>query len=366
MQTGEQELPELGQEERTLEPQEVEQNEPEQTEPVKESPKETVRKELEKLKNADGDSGESEGQEQKELSKKPTERLERESDPDLLPPERLPDSQKGVFSKLPKGLKREANKLFNSYERSMTQYNQALAQTKGLSDAIQPYISEWGMRGVSPAQGVAQLAAAQAKLTDPDPKVRERTFLALAKQSGIDVTKFGQGEAPAQKTDNAEIISLREKVSQLESYLGSQKATQDSSQTQAIVQELESVRQEVDETSGDYRYPELHNEAFLQQTVKPLVSAIKGTVSGISWADALRKAYLVATGRQPLNSHNGTQTRLPAAEYNKQPARVIAPVSVRGRSISSSSIPDDMPPPEAMRDPRATARWALEQLRRGR
>jgi len=302
----------------------------------------------------------------KELSKKPVEqKLERESDPDLLPPERLPDSQKGVFSKLPKGLKREANKLFNSYERSMTQYNQALAQTKGLSDAIQPYISEWGMRGVSPAQGVAQLAAAQAKLTDPDPAVRERTFLALAKQSGIDVTKFGSA-AETPKQDNAEIISLREKVSQLESYLGSQKTTQDSNQTQAIVQELESVRQEVDETSGDYRYPELHNEAFLQQTVKPLVSAIKGTVSGISWADALRKAYLVATGRQPLNSHNGTQTRLHAAEIKQQPARVIAPVSVRGRSISSSSIPDDMPPPEAMRDPRATTRWALEQLRRGR
>jgi len=65
MQTGEQEVSGLGEEELTLEPQEIEQNEPEQTEPVKESPKETVRKELEKLKNADGDSSESEGQEQK-------------------------------------------------------------------------------------------------------------------------------------------------------------------------------------------------------------------------------------------------------------------------------------------------------------
>lgn len=365
MQTGEQEISGLGEEESSLESQEVEQNEPAQDEPSKESPKETVRRELEKLKNADGDSSESEGQEQKELSKKPVERLERESDPDLLPPERLPGSQKGVFSKLPKGLRREANKLFKSYESSMTQYNQALSQTKGLMDAIQPYVSEWGMRGVSAAQGVAQLAAAQAKLTDPDPAVRKRTFLALAKQSGINPAELGEGE-PSQKTENAELISLREKVQQLESYVGTQKSTQDQGQTVAIVQELESVRQEIDETSGDYRYPELHNEAFLQQTVKPLVSAIKGTVSGISWAEALRKAYTIATGRQPLDSHNGTQTRLPAAEINKQPARVIAPVSVRGRSISSTSISDDMPPPEAMRDPRATTRWALEQLRRGR
>jgi TolA-binding protein len=220
------------------------------------------------------------------------------------------------------------------------------------------------MRGISPAQGIAQLAAAQAKLTNPDKSVRKNSFKMLMKQSGLTAQDLAEdGQQVSEQKDNPVINQLQEKIQQLESYIGSQQATNEQAQVKPIIDELESVRQEIDQASGDYRYPELHNEVFLQQTVKPLVSAIKGSVAGISWADALRKAYEISTGRKPAESFTSNQTRLHAAAMKPQ-TRAIAPVSVRGKSISSASTLDNNePPPEALMDARATTAWALNQLR---
>jgi hypothetical protein len=336
--------------------------------PETESARETVARELEKLKNSNGQ--ESEATEQKadsEKQVKPQQEAQKQEriDPDLAAPERLPAGQKAIFDKLPKGLKREANKLFKAYEGSLTQAQQEAAKNRAIQEAIAPYIPEWGMRGVSPAQGIAQLAAAQAKLTNPDKSIRKNSFKLLMRQSGLTAQDLADdGEQVSRTQEASPVISqLQDKIQQLESYIGSQQATNEQAQVKPIIDELESVRQEIDETSGDYRYPELHNEAFLQQTVKPLVSAIKGSVAGISWADALRKAYEISTGRKPAESFQSNQTRLHAAAMKPQ-TRAIAPVSVRGKSISSASTLDNSePPPEALMDARATTAWALNQLR---
>ena len=336
----------------------------EQPEPEKnESAKESARKALEKLSS----NGDQVPEGQPEI-KQPEKQAEPQGkiDPALAPPERLPEGQKQLFQKLPKGLKRETNKLFKSYEAAMTKANQAASETRGLMEAIQPYASEWGMRGLSPAQGVAQLAAAQAKLTNPDKNVRLKSFQLLLKHAGLSAEDLGQKGEAAPAAVNEEINSLRGQVQQLQSMISTQQSASRQGETNAIVQELESVRLEVDQTSGDYRYPELHDENFLQQTVKPLVSAIKGSVPGITWADALKKAYSLATGK-PGESLNSNQTRLTAAgNINKTPIRMIPPVSVRGKSVSTFTGSEDDVPAEARGDARATARWVLERLKSGR
>ena len=114
MQTGESEV--SGLEETQRIPLETEQEtiDEAQTEeiPEKESARETVARELEKLKNSDGQ--ESQDTEQKADSKeqaKPNQETQKQEriDPDLAAPERLPAGQKAIFDKLPNGLKREAN-----------------------------------------------------------------------------------------------------------------------------------------------------------------------------------------------------------------------------------------------------------------
>lgn len=318
--------------------------------------------------------GEKAGEGQKSKPDK-TAKNQAEFDPDLVPPPRLDAAGKELFNNLPKGLKKGLNKTIKDLEgmatRSSQEYARAAGEARGYLEAVQPYIAEWGQLGFSGPAGVAALAATQSKLMNP--KTRLQTYLELGSDLGIDVAKLSgsasNGEVDASDISTHPVIqamqnennALRENLNVL---LLKHQQTEQTSFNQGvdgITAEFAAVRDEMDQT-GRYRYPELHDEAFLEST-KPLVSALIGTVPGITYGDALKQSWAILSGKNIPTSNQAN--RVPATGSNNQARAAQAAVSVRGRTASLvNGHSDDEIPPEALKSTRATVAYALEMERR--
>ena len=124
---------------------------------------------------------------------------------------------------------------------------------------------------------------------------------------------------------------------------------------------MEAVRNEVD-AKGEYIYKELHDPSFLSQ-VKPLVSALVKTVPGITYSDALKRAYHTLID-QNGNFNQQNQARLQANNNNVSTRAASAGVSVRGKSRATPLSSQEEFPEEALGSARDTVRWALKQIER--
>lgn len=291
-------------------------------------------------------------------------------DPELAPPERLDARGKKLFNLAPKNLRKALHRTIKDIEAQTTRATQDLRrQESDLRDVVEataPYVNKWSERGLSRAAAIAGLAAAQEKLTHTDPTVRVDTFIKLGQDLGVDFDRLAEyvktgGNGGSQIAQDPEYQALRQTVGSLQSRL----EQQDRAQNDAIVSQLTAegiaVRDEIDEATGNYRYPKLQEAEFLER-VKPVVSALLGNTPGLSYGDAIRRSYSVLEG-QPVASGQLIQPTLPAA--NKQNVRAIAAAgSVRGRSAPVTTN-DAAIPPEAFSSPEASARWALQHLRRG-
>jgi hypothetical protein len=338
-----------------------------------------------------GESGKAEAKPPSKIGKLPTEEAPppkaakkaetadvtlEDLDPELQPPERLSQKSKVVFNNLPKTLKREFHKAIKDVEaggsHAITEArNSAARQTaevQSIRDAVQPFAKKWADRGFSVPQGIMQLASAQEKLTDPRTKVA--TYAALGRDLGIkpeDISAILSGkhpEAPVQQdpTQHPQIQALLQKVQSLESQLGQQST---SAAIKPVVDEIESVRREVDQATGQLKYPELHDEAHLE-SLKTRVTEIVGHDPNISLTAALLQAN--AERKQKLFGYSAPAsltTRIPASPQANTRVQQAA-VSVRGRSstgIRAGNSADA--PPEALKNAKATTQWVLENLRRG-
>lgn len=286
------------------------------------------------------------------------------------PPQRLSAKQKEVFNALPPPLKAAVGSLFAEHERTFTaamiQTRQAEANARSVVEAVQPFATKWAERGFTVPSAIAALAAANERLTDE--KTKREAYLALGRDIGIDfdeVAAIARGEAPAAQagagiSSHPEIVALRQELAALRSER-EQSVTQQVQQTaQSIAAELAAVRDEQDQF-GRYLYPEMHEEGFFERA-KPLVSGLRATIPGLSYADALKRAYSALTGNQTGNSQQPNQARFPAKQEPQQRA-LSAAVSVRGRTMPQTTgtlMPDKIP--DSVRE---TTRMALEQLRRG-
>lgn len=355
----------------------------EQTEGEVYDPNETARETTERIfkelkeGKSNGNTGE-EGQTQakteapKDTNIKEKEEPDDKFDPELTPPERLKDRAKVMFNNLPKGLKREFHRAIREIEAGGTRVVQdahrALGEVKSITEAVAPFATKWAERGFTIPAGIAALCAAQERLSNPETSLQK--YLELGAELGhIDalpdqIKQYAQQyQNQRQNTNilqNPEFQSLQERQEEIIEILRHQ-------QLNPIVSEMEAVRQEVDPASGRPRYPELADESYLL-SLKTRVSEIVRHDPNISYADALRAA---ADERRQLwfgYSSNSEQTRIPTANNNQQKQRAVnAAVSVRGKT--NSSVNGDYsidPPPEALISPRATAEWALRQIKSGR
>lgn len=334
----------------------------------------TVRKAYESLKEKDQSEEDIRPSDAKEhIQAKPEKtKKDRPVTDDLEPPARFRVQDKEAFNKLPKHFKGLISGMVKDlqadYTRSTQEISQRERETESLTQAIKPYLTLWGTQKMTPSQAIAALGAAQTRLMEKP----NESIAFLIRDTGADVNKIITllgGKAPDGGSTNGsvpdisqhpEFQRLTRTVSELHSERERLSQAQFDEEVSGIVAELESVRNEKD-SQGRYRYPELHDDDFLE-SVKPLVSALRETFPSASWSELTKKAYYAIKGAPQGNFSNG-QTRLPAREQVAKARQ--ASVSVKGRG---SQIPNGMyglskdEMPETAQD---AARLAYELLTRG-
>lgn len=332
-----------------------------------ESARDTVARILKETRSkaAHGDEDKEGQKEAPGAEVKPEEKKEVDDpyDPELSPPERLQAHEKQLFNNLPKGLKRALSRTVKQLESVSTRDRQ---ETVAIKEAIMPVLDEWGEKGFTASSAIAQLVTAQRKLMNPE--TRSATFISLGEDLGFDMTPFRAPKGDATATtatgdisQHPEFQRLRQSTEALASELQGYKEQSLNSQVSSIVAEMAAIRDEKD-SAGSVLRPLLQSD-ILWESVKPLVSEELRIAPGISYGEALKRAY-PKLEQQIYGDSKPQPTRLPPAVNNQQQNRAAqAAISVRGRSapvVSTSSLGE--PPPEAMRNARATAEWVAKQM----
>lgn len=348
----------------------------ESEEPANESARETVARVL--RESQEKDAGEGSSEEVKEEIPSGTKKVRKEqtaAKPEefqIPPPARLNAKEKELFHQMPTELKKAAHNMFRNQEAVFTRANQKLQadiQDVGhIREAVRPYLlshPELSEQGYTEGRFVSALVAAHQRLTDP--KTAKQAWLELAPQVGIDQETVAalrnQAGTAAQPdiTRHPQFQALQQKLNAIESTLGESQNQKYEAAVSGIVSEMEAVREEKDQF-GRYLYPEMHDDAFIQQA-KPLVSALVQAIPNLGYGEALKSAYQTLKG-QPGNSGQANQAKFPT--QNEQLAKAqAAAVSVRGRSSPSTPGNATDIPPEALGSARDSVKWALNQLRRG-
>lgn len=286
-------------------------------------------------------------------------------EPEPQVPQRFNAYEKSVYEKAPPAIKKAISRMVSDHEGFLTKKSQEIAQyergLKGINEAVAPYVAEWGQRGLTVPQALAEFGAVQRMLTQEDTKrdtaLRLLQNISVSPEELIELRDGGGGQQPQQRGPSPEVAQLQGQLGQLQSYLEQQDAQR---RVAPIVAELDSVRQERD-SAGNFMYPELFDPAFIER-VKPLVLARLSAHPGLSLSDALKLTHYEITGRQ-AGSANGNQTRLPANSNSTTQKATQAAVSVRGKSAPVTNGAELDAPPEALKDPRATMDWVMRNFR---
>jgi hypothetical protein len=292
--------------------------------------------------------------------------------PEFKGPPRFNAAEKEALAKAPAEVQLAIGRMVQEHEAKFTKTQQqlsyALQEAGAVAEAAKPLLMELADRGIPASLGIQGLVAAHQKLINPA-TATDKVF-EIINTSPVDKQRLLallQGEEPGSDgtatvtPDIAQHPQFVAMQTQLNTLLSQQQQVEQQrfNQTvQSITSEMEAVQMEKDQF-GRFRYPKLHEPEFLDK-VKPLVSALVGNVPGLSYAEALKRAYWSIEGQSTGNSDQQNQTRLP--ESNNQQRALSAAVSVRGKSSPGATglaIPDKIP--DSVRD---TVRMALEQLRR--
>lgn len=296
------------------------------------------------------------------------EATEAEDSEPISPPQRLSAEGKEWFLKLPKqGQKEYANAITHLEglaTKTLQEARKAEGESKEVVDAIKPYITQWGLRGVTPAQAIRQLAAANQNLVEK----REEGIVELCRVMKID-PKLIVAKLEGKKVDNGASDPRYDQLTkELEEHKlwrqriesQQQEAQQQSIQqsAQGIAKEIDSVRNELN-AQGKLKYPKLHDAQYLAQ-IEPLIFNLWQTHGGnLSWADATRRTVHAVEGTSP--SPSPQDPRLSRTNKDDVQRAKAASVSVRGRGASPllSLASKDIP-----RKAEDTVRMVLEQLNR--
>jgi len=284
---------------------------------------------------------------------------------ELRPPQRLTLEQKELFNKLPKKMKgvfKEAiNQLESDYAEKMSFVNTKLRENDAINEVIGRYMNKWGgSYGMTPSQVFSSLAAAQDRLTDPDKENRKEAYAELFLKSGLTAQDFvdilqGTGVNIPQPQNNSQpVLTEQDRVRQ--NWIDTQISATFNNLKDSIADEVRSVREMVG-PNGNYLYPKLHDNQYLLQRVKPLVSAIVSATPGISYGEAVKRAYTTLEGDTSVG-----QSRLPVANSN------VGRIVRSSPTMMGSGVPRTSARPRADEVPdniEASVRMSMEQLQRG-
>lgn len=294
---------------------------------------------------------------------------------DIAPPDRFSARAKNLWGNLPKYMKEELRKTVKDLEGLTTKTNQELSrevnEIRGFKEGIAPFASKWasGEKPISWTEGVLSLARAQERLTNPE------TSLSTYVKLGVDLGHISAEEAQAIQNNltvknggNPQIDTLQQRLDALEQERVQEREywTQQQLQQQIapIVEEMRSVCNERNPATGQFRYPELQNGDYVL-SLRPRIEELERNDPTLSRGDALRKANEQYKA-EVFGFSSTPQSNIRPLTSNDSTSRIAAnaAVTVRGRTspVSISGPQDLNPPPEVLKDARASARWAAEQL----
>lgn len=307
--------------------------------------------------------------------KEVTKKLDKANDPELQPPQILDAAGKKAFLNLPEGLKREAHRMFRSIQATGTRTQQALTESLKRSERVinqsesylrdNPIADENGVL-YTPERFNTELIRAHHNLN----RDKERTLAGMIIQLKPDlnaVNAYLEGKSPTgiDISKDPTVRDLQNTVQELKTKLGEREQLEFSARQAPLAHEFSQVMQEIDPSSGEYRYPELHEKAFSDST-KPIVAALLRT-GRYTPGEALKEAYFSLTGIR--HSQNGNQPIFPTKQpvnYNER-ARQAA-VSVRGRIAPDGGGANNSADLELHEIPQSateTARLVLQRLTAG-
>lgn len=306
--------------------------------------------------------------------------------PDLLPPTVLAPEEQKLFANLPEGLKRGVNRILKNQQAQWTTKNQEatrhIERSKQIVDGATLYIQSNNIadehgRQYTPERLFNELIQKHNEIVnDPDRAIAG--LIQSNPQANVEnINAYLKGENPTGINLSADptIRALQNTVNSLQAKLSGFEQQTTDARIQPAAEEFAAVMHEVDET-GQYRYPELHDDALLEST-KPDVAALLRTYPSLSRGEALRtaamalqgdpqaavKIKLAQSGKQ--YSQNGTQRSLPARQNNLERARSAA-VSVRGAIAPTGSQQtlnvDQMEAQDIPDSIEETVRMAMRQL----
>jgi hypothetical protein len=280
-------------------------------------------------------------------------------------PVALDEQERADFAKLPPSQQKAVKRILDSaaakFTRTQQQLRESLDESEDVIKAIRPHMRKWGVRGMSPAQVITQLANAQEILTEN----RAEALIQLANEADIDLEKLAKvqrGEVEEGGQFNIEahpkFKALQEKVDSFNNRF--QQADQQQN-NQAIESKASEVRRFAAERDalGGQKYQRLSDPSFFQRW-KQLVVKLGEITPEAEFTERLQTAYRTLAPNDFIAST--PTSRLPAASNGRDAiARAkAANVSVRGAGgMSDLSLIESKQIPETAED---TARMAYEYL----
>lgn len=295
----------------------------------------------------------------------------KENDPELQPPASLTAAQKKAFLNMPEGLKRETHRIFRDQQAQFTRKQQELSESlkrsEGVMTTARSYITQNNLvdnqgRLYSEDRLVAELISAHHNIAS-DP---ERYIAQMIQSTGAnpeDIGSYLRGETPSgiDISSDPKFRAVQSELERVTQALANQEKAQVDSRVAPMASQLEAVMREIDPASGEYRFPELHDEEFLEST-KPIVKMLRRKDPNMSFGEAVKRAHASLTGQgySPISQ----TTNAPTRSNNLERARSAA-VSVRGRIAPvGSGISDinDLPMSEIPLSATETARMIYRRL----
>lgn len=310
-----------------------------------------------------------------ETGKFAKQKVDKANDPELQPPTILDPSAKKLFLNLPEGLKRETHRLIKSIQangtRTQQQLTESLKRSEGIINTATSYIRDNNIldeqgRAYQPDRLFNELLTAHNNIIkDPDRYIAQIIQSSGASTENISAYLQGKNPTGVDVSKDPIIRALQNELSTVKAKLSEREVAEMQQKSAPIAEQFTAVMQEIDPASGNYRYPELLDEAFLEST-KPIVAALMRTDTNLSPGEALKKAHGILTGKQ--YSQNAPKQIAPTQQINYNDRARQAAVSVRGKVPpigSAGSNSSDLELHEIPQSATETARLIAQRLAGG-
>ena len=294
-----------------------------------------------------------------------SQKLKEESE--VVIPVGLDEEARQEFPYLPPRQQRSIKKIVENMQAKFTktqqQLRESLDESEDVIKAIKPHMRKWGVRGMTPAQVITQLATAQDILAEN----RAEAIIQLANQEDIDLAELAKqqrGEVPEDGQFNIEqhpkFRALQDQLNSINNRFQQADQQQNNQVIESKAAEVRRFAAEKDALGGQ-KYQRLSDPGFFQRW-KQLVVKLGEITPEAEFSQRLETAYRTLAPNDFIPSAGAP--RFPAASNNNGRDAIArakaASVSVRGAggisdisSIASKEIPDSA---------EATARMAYEYL----